>query len=268
LRLILSSLVLMLFGMRTFAQPAIVDCRVEALSNLRACQQVVGSKEIEIRLKEFLGPFGLDYETFRELLPTDPAVRKVLNSQELSEWVESKPLRVIAVSDEELRVIDGHHMARILYLLGKQEAKVIVYYDEALLELSEDEIWNLFRQNGWIHLRDRDRNSIHPHEIPRFIGDLNDDPFRSLAWMLKKLKVFKKTGVSFQEFIWADFLHSEFAEQGLDFDFSTPKGYRDALKESVEIIARKPEVLELPGKRSLAPSELRGRCAEFIEKHL
>lgn len=258
----------MLFGMRIFAQPAIVDCRAEALSNLRACQQVIGSKEVEIRLNEFLGPFGLNYETYRDLLPTDPTVVKVLNSQDLSEWVESKPLRVIAVSDEDLRVIDGHHMARILYLLGKQEAKVIIYFDETFQDLSEDEIWNLFRQNGWIHLRDKDRNSIHPDEIPRFIGDLNDDPFRSLAWMLKKLKAFKKTGVSFQEFIWADFLHSEFAEQGLDFDFSSREGYRDALKESVEIIAQKSEDLELPGKRSLAPSELRGRCAQFIEKHL
>lgn len=219
MRLVIYWVVLTLFGTRVLAQPAIVDCRVEALSNLRACQQVIGSKEIEIRLNEFLGPFGLDYETYRELLPTDPAVRKVLDSRELSEWIETKPLRVIAVSDEDLRVIDGHHMARILYLLGKQEAKVIVYFDEAFLELSENEIWNLFKQNGWIHLRDRDRNSIHPHEIPRFIGDLNDDPFRSLAWMLKKLKTFKKTGVSFQEFIWADFLHSEFVEQGLDVGF-------------------------------------------------
>ena len=268
MRRILYLVVLMLFGMRTLAQPAIVDCRVEALSNLRACQQVVGSKEIEIRLNELLGPFGLDYETYRELLPTDPAARKVLNSRELSEWIESKPLRVIAVSDEDLRLIDGHHMARILHLLGKQEAKVIVYFDEAFLELSEDEIWNLFKQNGWIHLRDRDRNSIHPHEIPRFIGDLNDDPFRSLAWMLKKLKAFKKTGVSFQEFIWADFLHKEFAEQGLEFDFSSREGYRNALKQSVEIIAQKSEDLELPGKRSLTHSELRGRCAQFIENHL
>lgn len=268
MRLVIYWFFLTLFGTRALAQPAIVDCRAEALSNLRACQQVIGSKEIEIRLNEFLGPFGLDYETYRELLPTDPAVRKVLDSRELSEWIETKPLRVIAVSDEDLRVIDGHHMARILYLLGKHEAKVIVYFDEAFLELSEDEIWNLFKQNGWIHLRDRDRNSIHPNEIPRFIGDLNDDPFRSLAWMLKKLKAFKKTGVSFQEFIWADFLHSEFAEQGLDVDFSSREGYRNALKVSVEIIAQKLEVLELPGKRSLDPSELRGRCAQFIEKHL
>lgn len=268
MRFAIYSIVLAFSGLRTFAQPAIVDCRVEALSNLRACQQVVGSKEVEIRLNEFLGPFGLDYETYRELLPEDPAVGKVLNSQGLSEWVESKPLRVVAVSDEDLRVIDGHHMARILFLLGKQEAKVLVYFDQAFLELSEDEIWNLFKQNGWVHLRDRDRNSIHPHEIPRFIGDLNDDPFRSLAWMLKKLKAFRKTGVSFQEFMWADFLHREFADQGLEFDFSSREGYRDALKASVEIIAQKSEDLELPGKRSFAHSELRGRCARFIEKHL
>lgn len=46
-------------------------------------------------------------------------------------------------------------------------------------------------------------------------------------------------------------------------DFSSREGYRNALKVSVEIIAQKLEVLELPGKRSLDPFRTSGQMCSI-----
>ncbi|MCB0362594.1 MAG: hypothetical protein KDD35_07725, partial [Bdellovibrionales bacterium] len=89
-------LFLSLKGERACAAPIVVETRMENFEALRAGQKVVGLKEVEIRVRNFLSQFDIDFEQYRLLSKEDPRVSEVLTSDELKAWMEKKPIKVMA----------------------------------------------------------------------------------------------------------------------------------------------------------------------------
>src|SRR5262249_20861564 len=101
-------------------------------------------------------------------------------------------------------VIDHHHLARALHEEGVKDVLVTVVAKFNMLDA--DALWFVLDSHNWMHPFDEDGRRRSYREIPKSIGELVDDPFRSLAGELRRAGGFAKDTTPFSEFMWADFL--------------------------------------------------------------
>jgi hypothetical protein len=79
-----------------------------------------------------------------------------------------------------------------------------------------------------------------PSELPKRILDLRDDPYRSLAWLVREQNGFKQVSVPYMEFLWGNFFRSRIRIEG------GAEGYARALSAAMRI-CHSPEAKDLPG---------------------
>jgi hypothetical protein len=80
-------------------------------------------------------------------------------------------------------------------------------------------------------------------EMPRTLAELQDDPFRSLSWAVKKAGGFAKDKTPFSEFRWADFFRSRIPLELVRRDFAFAQALAMHVAHSIEASA-------LPGWRA------------------
>lgn len=95
---------------------------------------------------------------------------------------------------------------------------------------SWSEFWEKLKEKDWVNLSDRGKLRSLSH-LPRTLRDLTDDPFRTLAWLVRKVGGFKKVKSPFSEFKWADFYRAIFGE----VDLSTAKSTEDAVNAALKV---------------------------------
>lgn len=137
-----------------------------------------------------------------------------------------------------LYVIDRHHMCRALLMAGVQHAPVDVMKDAS--HLAMDEFPTFMDLQNWLHPFDRNGKRQDVTSLPTRIEDLVDDPYRGLAWYLRRAKGYAKTDTPFEEFIWADFLRRRIGSERLAADYDKAKC--DALE-----LAASQEASHMPG---------------------
>lgn len=115
-------------------------------------------------------------------------------------------------------LIDHHHLARALLAEGVQEVAVTVV--AKLHKLDRDAFWVYLDNRGWMHPFDADGRRRDYADVPKRIGDLVDDPFRSLAGELRRAGGFAKDTTPFAEFLWADFLRRRLKRSLVEENFS------------------------------------------------
>jgi len=135
-------------------------------------------------------------------------------------------------------VIDHHHLARALLEEGQTEVLTSVVAD--LRALDRDTFWVVLDNRGWCHPYDQHGVRRGFDDIPSSIGQLRDDPYRSLAGELRRLGGFSKETVPFSEFLWADFFRRRLKRKALESDFA-------ATLERALRLAKSPEANYLPG---------------------
>ncbi|MCJ2113736.1 chromosome partitioning protein ParB [Methylobacterium sp. E-025] len=135
-------------------------------------------------------------------------------------------------------VIDHHHLSRALMEEGVASVLVTVVAD--LHHLEKDAFWTVCDHKSWVHPYDADGVRVGFKEIPKTMGDLADDPFRSLAGELRRAGGFAKDTTPFSEFLWADYLRRHIKPKRVENDFSA------ALEEAMAL-AKAPETNYLPG---------------------
>jgi len=126
---------------------------------------------------------------------------------------------VVHGPDERFYVIDHHHLARALHDEGVQDILVTVVADLTMVD----------RDGFWVVLDDR-----------KWVADLKDDPFRSLAGQLRRIGGFAKDTTPFSEFLWADFLRRRMGRKSVDRDFDK------ALEKALDL-AKSGDAIYLPG---------------------
>ncbi len=109
-----------------------------------------------------------------------------------------------------------------------------------LHHLDKDAFWTVCDHKSWVHPYDSEGVRREFSEIPKAIGDLKDDPFRSLAGELRRAGGFAKDTTPFSEFLWADYLRRNIKEKRVEGDFS-------AAMEKAMALAKSKDAGYLPG---------------------
>ncbi|WP_430912535.1 ParB-like protein [Methylobacterium sp. sgz302541] len=186
------------------------------IAELRPTQMTVGYREVEEKRKRW-----------REHDPDKKAA-----------FLGSHMIPTLLGPKKKHYVIDHHHLSRALQEEGVENVLVTVVAD--LHELEKDAFWTVCDHKSWSHPYDAEGVRRDFKDIPKAIGDLVDDPYRSLAGELRRAGGFAKDTTPFSEFLWADFLRRRVKAKRIDGDFT------EALEEAMRY-AKSPEAGYLPG---------------------
>ncbi len=145
--------------MVTVREPTLHPVPIE---DLRPTQITVGMREVEEKRQRWR-----DYK-----------------GKKKSEFLGKHMIPVILGPKERPYVIDHHHLSRALLDEGVKDVLITVVAD--LRALEPDAFWVVLDHRGWVHPYDEDGQRRGFRAIPKSVGDLLDDPFRSLAGELRR----------------------------------------------------------------------------------
>ena len=141
-------------------------------------------------------------------------------SERLS-YLRGKPVPLVRNRQGQLWMVDRHHRLRALL---EMDADVSTYgYVIAELDsVNRNDALEALQQRGWLYLHDgRGNGPWAPSSLPTSLLDLQDDPYRSLVWKLKKERLIKPQPLipdpwgSYHEFRWG-------TPGRLDWQFAPP----------------------------------------------
>jgi hypothetical protein len=162
--------------------------------------------------------------------------------QELVDFILANPLRVVLGPNTEIHIIDHHHLGYALMKEGFKTAPVVVEAD--LSNLALPEFWKTMEGKAWVHPYDGKGKLRKISDIPDDLLDMEDDPYRSLAGVVRQEGGFTKTTTPYMEFVWADYFRPLIKLKTLvaDFNGSTKKAMT---------LACAPAAAKLPGYKSM-----------------
>ncbi len=143
---------------------------------------------------------------------------KAQNSKQLADFLDHHMVPVVIGPGEDRFLIDHHHLARALHDEGIDSVFVTIVAD--FHKLDAPEIWNMMDFHGWTHPYDGKGRRRDSADLPKTVGDMEDDPYRSLAGQLRAIGGFAKDSTPFSEFVWADFLRRRIKPKEVRKDFS------------------------------------------------
>ena len=188
--------------------------------DLRPTQMALGMKEVDYRVAK---------------------IRR-MKSRELEDYLHERKVPVVFGAQSRIYLIDHHHLARACWEAGVEEVPTEKKGDLSHLPLKE--LWEVMHQSRWVYPYDQLGGGPHePIHLPENIKGLADDPFRSLAWMVREKGGFDKVEAPFCEFHWANFFRKHLKKHPIADEFE------HAMKEALEI-ARSAIASHLPGHRA------------------
>jgi len=190
-----------------------------SITELRPTQITVGMREVEAKRKAWRDKAGK-------------------NSDKAGEFLGSHMIPVIQGPKDRRYVIDHHHLCRALLEEGQETVLVNVVADLSVLET--EAFWFNMDCRGWTHPFDADGQRRGYTDVPKAIGELVDDPYRSLAGELRFAGGYAKDTTPFSEFLWADFLRRRIKLKVLQADF-------EAAAAQALVLAKGAEAAYLPG---------------------
>jgi hypothetical protein len=208
----------LMFGLTTIAAPAVARRSDESkvslvgFNVLRPSQGAVGMREVAIKTAEI--------------------VDRARNADKFQRFLIKEALPVVKGSTGGLHVIDHHHLGRALW-----EAKRVQVHVETMADLSklaEPAFWAEMDKRGWLHAHDADGKYVGPQGLPRYLQDMGNDVYRSLAGAVRNGGGYTKSDVPFAEFKWADFFRTRLTRSLVDKDFASATAQAIRLARSVE----------------------------------
>ena len=135
-------------------------------------------------------------------------------------------------------LIDHHHLARALLDEGVEQVMVSVV--AKLSHLPKKRFFAFMDSHHWLHPYDAEGKHRGWDDLPRHVGKMADDPYRSLAGEVRIAGGYAKSEAPYAEFLWADFLRDRIKPEAVDDHFE--KALAKALK-----LARTKPAAYLPG---------------------
>ena len=205
------------------------------------------ARDQNARIKQLDG--HSDSALVAELRPTQSTVgfrevarkRRRLHSEPVAGGSTSfrrRSVPVVRGPGGRLFLLDNHHFARALYDEGVAAVPVAIVAD--MSPLTTGDFWQVCEDRGWCHPYDAAGRRHETSLLPGEVGELTDDPFRSLASAVRRAGGFVKSAAPYSEFGWADFLRRQIPRAALDADFDQAVGTALALAIS-------PAAAHLPG---------------------
>lgn len=152
-----------------------------AALELRPTQFSVGMEEVRLKAEKF----------------------RKLGKKELEELLEARAVPIVRDREGASFIVDHHHFTRAAWEAGVEKVCVEVAADFSRLD--EKDFWAAMAEHGFVHLYDQFGEGPHPPSaLPDNVRGLADDPYRSLAWAVRREGGWEKTGQPFSDFRWAD----------------------------------------------------------------
>ena len=185
----------------------------------------------------------------RELRPTQITLGRIEVAWKRTEWESLSRRRRHELLREHVApcvigpngrryVIDHHHLCVAL-----REEGVRQVWTQALADfswLAGETFWRALEYRRWVHPYDERGRRCGFGEIPRSFTSLRDDPYRSLAALVRRAGGFAKDTLPFAEFQWADYFRPVVRlKPGKPIAASTVR--------TAVVSARSPEARYLPG---------------------
>jgi hypothetical protein len=104
---------------------------------------------------------------------------------------------------ENFYIVDHHHLGLAVLEEGIVEGFIVLLKDFSVLK--KDEFWTVMDHHQWVHPYDAKGLRCQPADLPKALGGMADDPYRSLAGDVRRAGGFPKESTPFAEFLWADF---------------------------------------------------------------
>ncbi|MCP9774321.1 ParB-like protein [Cyanobium sp. WAJ14-Wanaka] len=157
------------------------------IAQLQPTQLCVGLAEVRSRQSDFSSESG----------------------QELRSYLGTKPVPLVRSKKGEVWMVDRHHRLRALFEL-QPEATAFGYVALQLDCSDRQQVLAELNSRGWLYLYDgRGLGPLDPAALPPQLSGLQDDPYRSLVWKLKKEKLIDPAPlIPFHEFRWGAWLRS------------------------------------------------------------
>lgn len=149
------------------------------------------------------------------LLPTQGAVGfhqvtakaqklRKMNHREHKAYLAARPVPVVLDRQGRYYLVDRHHLCAACARIKIE--KVYITLVANFSETSSDaEFWARMQTAHYVLLHDAHGALIKPEQLPQSIQALPDDPYRSLAGLVRDADAIQKVKIPFSEFVWADF---------------------------------------------------------------
>lgn len=149
-----------------------------------------------------------------------------------------RPIPAVCGPRGRLYIVDHHHLTLALIRRNVTQAAVKVICDYS--QMSTREFWSAMQRLGYIYPFDERGRRVPLAHMPDSMTCLRSDPFRDLAWSVRKAGGYHKTRAPFSEFRWAEFFRASMPARLLEEDYD--RAVQIALKR-----ARSAAAAQLPG---------------------
>ena len=129
------------------------------------------------------------------------------SSSQRLRYLRGKPVPLVRSGDGAHWMVDRHHRLRALVEMEPQ-AEAFGYVVLDLASTDRRVVLEELQRRGWLYLYDgRGLGPLPPTALPARLLDLQDDPYRSLVWKLKKEGCIDPAPlIPFHEFRWGAWL--------------------------------------------------------------
>lgn len=171
--------------------------------------------------------------------------KKLSKLESLHEYLETHPVPIIIGPKSALYIIDHHHLCCALDNIGKDKVFIKVVEDWSSYE--HNRFWKEMQEHKYVWMYDENGKELcldtYLKVVPKTIKDLKNDPYRSIAGVIRKMGIYKKDWTPFSEFTWANFLRKH---MDLKHDKTIKKFSEDELDKAISL-SKSDTALGLPG---------------------
>ena len=199
------------------AGPSHAETRLISIGQLHPTQFVAGMREVEYRSKKL----------------------QAKSDSELQAFLKRHALSVVIGPGERLFIVDGHDTALVVLKDGRSKS-VHVTIMANLSGSSPFDFWHMMESRHWAYLYNAEGEKERYTDLPGMVLQLQNDPYRSLAYFVEQAGGFEKSGEPFAKIRWANFFRSRIVIDNTD------AGWQKAIKQAVQA-AHTPEAHKLPG---------------------
>lgn len=133
-----------------------------------------------------------------------------LSHHEQKAFLENSPFPAVLGPHRRPYIVDHHHLGRAAIDAGHTEVVVQIIAD--LSTLAGNGFWHEMASKNWVHPYDEQGKKQSFEDIPHHLTHLKDDPYRSLASLVRHAGGYTKTPTPFSEFAWADYFRHTIPE--------------------------------------------------------
>ena len=189
------------------------------------------------------------------------------SKEDLRDYLLVHPVPVVIGNGGNVYLTDHHHMANALWKaaeggnqagINSKNARVVVTVQYNRHGLMGYHFWKEMHKLRLVYLFDNAGGGpIRPKDLCGHIQELANDPYRSLAWVVRQRYGYAKSPHAFAEFLWANFFRIRIViDNGILSDKireedvligDLPEEHRKEIIDEAMYLARSSEAAGMPG---------------------